>query len=98
MIVVISSVFTNRHQSLLGLRDLWRESSCKSSVLTRNICTLFFTHTCTESIKITMNGNDHNNNNNSNLIINQLPMNLIFIDCWIMQFFNITLNDCSELS
>ena len=48
-------------------------------------------------IKITMNGNGHNNAF-CNLIIKQLLMNSILINCWIMRFFNIIWNDCSELS
>ena len=41
-------------------------------------CNRYKVHTCTELIKITMNGNGHNNNINSNLIIKQLWMNSIF--------------------
>ena len=41
-------------------------------------CNRYKVHTCTELIKITINGNGHNNSINSNLIIKQLWMNSIF--------------------
>ena len=61
-------------------------------------CNMYKVHTCTGLIKITMNGNGHNNKINCNLISNNYWWIQFLINCWIMQLFNITLNDCSELS
>ena len=41
-------------------------------------CIRYKVHTCTELIKIAMNGNGHDNNINSDLIIKQLWMHSIF--------------------
>ena len=66
-------------------RKLYGPHNCRASTfITENNqcrgcrCNRYKVHTCTELIKITMNGNGHNNSINSNLIIKQLWMNSIF--------------------
>ena len=66
-------------------RKVYGPHNCRASTfITENNqcrgcrCNRYKVHTCTELIKITMNGNGHNNSINSNLIIKQLWMNSIF--------------------
>ena len=66
-------------------RKVYGPHNCRASTfITENNqclgcrCNRYKVHTCTELIKITMNGNGHNNRINSNLIIKQLWMNSIF--------------------
>ena len=80
------------------LHEVYRPGNCRASTFitgnnqSRGCRCRYKVHTWTELMRITVNGNHHDNNYNSNLMINQLLMNSI---CWIMQCFNITLNNCS---
>ena len=53
-------------------------------------------HKCTE-IMSKLNNDDNSNNNSKIKSIDSWWIKL-YINCWLMHFFNITLNGCSELS